>query len=51
MEKSERNEVEYEKPEIKEYGDLRELTARRTTAGLTDVPSGTPGGPGDPLFS
>ena len=42
---------QYEKPEIREYGDLRELTARRTVSGLTDVPSGTPGGPGDPLFS
>jgi hypothetical protein len=40
MEKSMR---EYEKPVIREYGDLRELTSSRTTAGLTDVPSGTPG--------
>jgi hypothetical protein len=51
MEKSEKTEVEYEKPEVVEYGDLRELTASRTTSGLTDVPSGTPGGPGDNLFS
>ena len=42
---------QYEKPELREYGDLRELTARRTVSGLTDVPSGTPGGPGDNLFS
>jgi hypothetical protein len=34
---------EYEKPEIKDYGDLRELTASAKTAGVTDVPRRTPG--------
>jgi hypothetical protein len=34
---------EYSKPEIQDYGDLRELTANVTTSGFTDVPPGTPG--------
>ena len=34
--------VEYEKPEVKDYGDLRELTATHITGSATDVPKGTP---------
>jgi hypothetical protein len=34
--------VEYEKPEVKDYGDLRELTATQTKGTKTDVPLGTP---------
>jgi hypothetical protein len=33
---------EYVKPEVRDYGDLRELTAARPTGGHTDVPLGTP---------
>ena len=33
---------EYTKPEVKDYGDLRELTAANTTGTKTDVPKGTP---------
>jgi hypothetical protein len=33
---------EYEKPEIKDYGDLRELTQTQATGTQTDVPKGTP---------
>ena len=36
-------EVEYTKPKIRDYGDLKELTASVTTSGTTDVPKGTPG--------
>jgi hypothetical protein len=36
-------EVEYEKPEIKDYGDLRELTATAAGGPQSDVPRGTPG--------
>lgn len=39
-------EATYEKPEIREYGDLRELTTSQTSQGCTDVPSGTPYGNG-----
>jgi hypothetical protein len=39
----ERPAVEYEKPQIRDYGELRELTASLTTVGTTDVPKGTPG--------
>jgi hypothetical protein len=39
--------VEYEKPEIKDYGDLRELTAVQWKGTKTDVPLGTP----VPLFT
>lgn len=35
--------LEFTEPEIRDYGDLRELTANVTTAGFTDVPPGTPG--------
>jgi len=35
--------TDYVKPEIADYGDLQELTASSTTAGITDVPKGTPG--------
>jgi hypothetical protein len=34
--------VGYEKPDVKDYGDLRELTATHTTGHHTDVPKGTP---------
>ena len=34
--------VEYEKPEVKDYGDLRELTATQAKGTKTDVPLGTP---------
>jgi hypothetical protein len=33
--------VEYEKPEIKDYGDLRELTETTGHGTQTDVPKGT----------
>jgi hypothetical protein len=33
---------EYTKPEVKEYGDLRELTAAQLSGTRTDVPSGSP---------
>ena len=32
----------YEKPEVKDYGDLRELTAAQNKGTKTDVPFGTP---------
>jgi hypothetical protein len=35
-------ELEYEKPEVKDYGDLRELTTTAPTGTHTDVPIGTP---------
>jgi hypothetical protein len=35
-------ELGYEKPEIKDYGDLRELTATQRKGTKTDVPLGTP---------
>jgi hypothetical protein len=34
--------VEYTKPEVKDYGDLRELTATQVNGTKTDVPKGTP---------
>jgi hypothetical protein len=34
---------EYTKPEISDYGDLKDLTASSTISGVTDVPKGTPG--------
>jgi hypothetical protein len=34
---------EYAKPQVRDYGDLRELTATSTNKGVTDVPIGTPG--------
>ena len=42
---------EYIKPEVKDYGDLRDLTAALYRGSHTDVPQNTPGGPGDPVFS
>lgn len=33
---------EYTKPEIKDYGDLRELTAASASGSHTDVPKGFP---------
>jgi hypothetical protein len=33
--------VEYEKPVISDYGDLKELTAASATGTHTDVPLGT----------
>jgi len=35
--------LDYKKPEIRDYGELRQLTASHTTHGVTDVPKGTPG--------
>jgi hypothetical protein len=43
VEKQQPQDKEYTKPEIADYGDLQELTANRTTSGVTDVPKGTPG--------
>jgi hypothetical protein len=34
--------VEYEKPEVTDYGTLEELTATTTGGTQTDVPKGTP---------
>jgi hypothetical protein len=34
--------AEYETPRIRDYGDLRELTATASTGTQTDVPKGTP---------
>jgi hypothetical protein len=34
--------TEYVKPEVRDYGDLRELTAARPAGSHTDVPLGTP---------
>jgi hypothetical protein len=34
--------VEYEKPEVTDYGNLEELTATSTNGPQTDVPKGTP---------
>ncbi len=34
--------TEYEKPQVTDYGDLRELTATQSTGTHTDVPKGTP---------
>jgi hypothetical protein len=42
MEKQEEQvEVEYTKPAISDYGDLKELTAASNTGTHTDVPLGT----------
>ena len=41
MEKHEEQTVEYEKPVISDYGDLKELTAQLKTGSQTDVPIGT----------
>lgn len=32
---------EYTKPEVRDYGDLKELTATASTGTQTDVPKGT----------
>lgn len=42
MEKQDDQAVEYEKPVISDYGDLKELTAGTVTGTHTDVPLGTP---------
>jgi hypothetical protein len=34
--------AEYEKPQVSDYGDLRELTKTQITGNQTDVPKGTP---------
>ena len=34
--------VEYEKPQIRDYGDLKDLTAGTLAGTHTDVPLGTP---------
>ena len=41
-EKTEAAVVEYEKPQIRDYGDLKDLTATGTAMHHTDVPFGTP---------
>lgn len=46
----EKAQVEYEKPEVKDYGDLRELTETNPDGTHTDVPIGTPVPPFD-IFS
>lgn len=44
MENDEKIPLEYTKPEVKDYGDLRELTAAATTTpNVTDVPKGSKG--------
>jgi hypothetical protein len=43
--------VEYKKPEVKDYGDLRELTATQLTGHHTDVPKGHPSNPPFSIFS
>jgi hypothetical protein len=43
--------IEYQRPEVFDYGDLAEVTQTHTTSGYTDVPKGTLGGPGSPIFS
>ena len=42
MEKSKEQPPVYEKPEVKDYGDLRELTQTSPTGTHTDVPIGMP---------
>jgi hypothetical protein len=42
MEHEEKAVPEYTRPEVKDYGTLRELTAAAATGGSTDVPKGTP---------
>jgi hypothetical protein len=39
--KTEETKIEYTKPEVRDYGKLRELTLTQTTSGTTDVPIGT----------
>ncbi len=34
--------AQYEKPQVVDYGELRELTATQATGTHTDVPKGTP---------
>jgi hypothetical protein len=34
---------EYKKPEIRDYGELRQLTAAQASGHATDVPKGTVG--------
>jgi hypothetical protein len=34
--------TDYEKPEVTDYGDLRDLTAATSVGTQTDVPKGTP---------
>jgi hypothetical protein len=36
------NNPEYKKPEIRDYGELRELTAANASGTITDVPKGSP---------
>ena len=42
MEKDVEGHDEYSKPELHEYGDLRELTAGNASGTHTDTASGTP---------
>jgi hypothetical protein len=41
MEKQTEAAVDYEKPQIRDYGDLKDLTAASSTGSHTDVPLGT----------
>jgi hypothetical protein len=43
MKRTDDTRPEYAKPKIADYGDLREITAKLTSKGLTDVPIGSPG--------
>jgi hypothetical protein len=37
-----RPDPEYRKPQIRDYGDLRQLTAAHVAGHITDVPRGAP---------
>jgi hypothetical protein len=39
---TEKTTVEYTKPQVRDYGELRELTAALITGSVTDVPMGAP---------
>ncbi len=43
--------IEYVAPTIVDYGDIVQITAAHVTGTHTDVPIGTSGGPGSPVFS
>jgi hypothetical protein len=47
----EQNGSKYEKPEVRDYGDLRELTQIQAKGHHTDVPLGTPVNPPFSIFS
>jgi len=39
---TEETKIEYTKPQVRDYGELRELTASQITGTITDVPLGAP---------